>query len=431
MKWRNQLLALFCLIVFFAFGIFYFRTWVVQKPFGIILFIGAGLDSGRVAATRIYAGGPETPLTLDSLDYTALLKNYSRDSATPDQAAAATALATGVKVRNGMIGLDEDGKELENLLELARQSGRATGLVTNTLLTDATPASFYGHAASENNWEEMARELVEKADIDVVLGGGAADFLPATKGGRRSDGDDLLLELRSFGYDLVTDLEQLEAVPRWRAAKVFGVFSATELAFADEEEAPGNQPRLADMVRRSIELLQFNSGGYLLVVDAGLMRKSAQNNRGDQTLAETLELDRAISVALEYAGTKSTILVCGDVAVGGMNLNGDLPRDADADVSAARRSQVTTRLTWATGPAGPKMSQPQNGKEFGGDAETERMQGAEPTPLQSTAEPAAIYADPARNAANDMVAYGKGLGADALHGTVESTEIFELIRDNL
>ncbi|MBA2242920.1 MAG: alkaline phosphatase [Chthoniobacterales bacterium] len=393
MKWRNQLLALFCLLVFLAFGVFYFRTWVVQKPFGIILFIGEGLDSNRVATARVYAGGPDTPLTLDALPYTALLKNYSRDSATPDQAAAATALATGVKVNNGTIGVDADGRALENILDLARQSGRMTGIVTNTLLTDATAASFYAHTTAAENREDLARELVEKGEIDVVLGGGSADFLPTGKGGRRTDGEDLLLELRSSGYDVVQNLEELEAVPRWRAVKLFGVFSPAELAFADEDNARADQPRLADMVRRSIELLQFNSGGYLLVVDAGLMRKSAQENKSELTLMETVELDRAISLALEYAGTKSTIFVCGDVSIGGMT----------------------------------RMAQPQEatGLASGPDPERTFDEVAPSSPA------AAVHAQPAQNVTNDVVAFGNGLGADALHGTLESTAIFQLIRDNL
>lgn len=428
MKWRNQLLALFCLITFLAFGVFYFRTWVVQKPFGIILFIGEGLDSGRLAAARIYDSGPDTPLAIDSLGYTAFLKNYSDDFATPDHAAAATALATGIKVKNGSIGLDAEGKALENLLDLARESGRMTGLITNTLLTDATPASFYGHTTSDGNRVDLARELVEKAEIDVVLGGGAADFLPAGKGGNRTDGKDLLLELRSSGYDLVQSLEELEAVPRWRAAKLFGLFSSGALAFADEKEAEDDQPHLADMVRRSIELLQFNSGGYLLVVDAGLMRRSAEENKGERTLMETLELDRAISVALEYAGTKSTILVCGDVALGGMTLNGYPARDRDGNLPAEKNRSVTNSLTWATGPNGPKTLPP---AEFVARSEARSAQGGEAMASQAGAEPAAVYVESAENAANDVVAFGNGTGADALHGTIESTAIFQLIRDNL
>src|SRR3954468_21333591 len=94
-KWRNQLLALFCLVLFAAFGVFYFQHWVVQKPFGIVLFIGEGLTPGRLAPTRVYAGGVDVPLALDLMPHMAMVENFSNDFAAPDRAAAATALATG------------------------------------------------------------------------------------------------------------------------------------------------------------------------------------------------------------------------------------------------------------------------------------------------------------------------------------------------
>ena len=202
-KWRNQLLALFCLIVFFGFGVFYFRYWVVQKPFGIILFIGEGLGPDRLAIARIYAGGANKPLSIDSLTYAALLKNYSNDSVTSDEAAAATAMATGVKVSNGSVGIDAEGKALKNLIELARDSGRMTGLVTNASLTDATSASFYAHTSSKEDRAKLAQELVEKGKVDLVLGGGSQEFLPISKGGRRFVGRDriirIVLKQRSVG----------------------------------------------------------------------------------------------------------------------------------------------------------------------------------------------------------------------------------------
>src|SRR5437763_2041446 len=107
MKWRNQLLALFCLIAFGLGGIFYFKHWVVQKPFGIILFIGEGLAPGRLAMTRVYIGGSDRPLAFESMNHVALIKNHSKDFAAPDQAAAATAMATGTKVNNRALSVDE------------------------------------------------------------------------------------------------------------------------------------------------------------------------------------------------------------------------------------------------------------------------------------------------------------------------------------
>ena len=118
------------------------------------------------------------------MPHMALLTNYSNDFAAPDQAAAATAIATGVKVNNRLIGSDSEGKSLPNLIELARQAGRATGLVTNANITDPTAAAFYAHTADQNDQSAIARQLAESSGIDLVLGGGADDFLPESKGGQ-------------------------------------------------------------------------------------------------------------------------------------------------------------------------------------------------------------------------------------------------------
>src|SRR4029434_8745148 len=97
MKLRNQLLALFCLLVFVALGVLYFQVWVVQKHFGVIVFVSDGLTTRQLTAARLYAGGAEHRLAIEGLPYTALILNSARDVAVPDAAAAATALATGTK----------------------------------------------------------------------------------------------------------------------------------------------------------------------------------------------------------------------------------------------------------------------------------------------------------------------------------------------
>src|SRR5438552_8597579 len=120
MKWRNQLLALLCLAVFAGLGVLYFQHWVVQKPFGIILIVGEGLAPERIALTRVYLGGSDTHLALDGMPHVALVTNHSRDFAVSDQAAAASALATGVKINNRSLSVDPNGKPLTNIIELAR-----------------------------------------------------------------------------------------------------------------------------------------------------------------------------------------------------------------------------------------------------------------------------------------------------------------------
>ena len=425
MKWRNQLLALFCLILFAVFGVFYFQHWVVQKPFGIILFMGEGLEPGRLAATRIYAGGADTPLSLDSMPHVALVRNFSNDFAAPDRAAAATAIATGIKVNNKSIGADSGGIPVANLFELARRAGRATGLVTDGNITNPTVAAFYAHTSGPTGQAEIARQMADSAEIDLVLGGGAREFLPEAKDGNRIDGRDLVLEIRRKGFDLVRSKAELEAIPDWRRPKIFGVFSPGELAFADQIEARREQPSLPDMVRRAIELLQYNRAGYLLVVDAGLMRKAAEQNDGEHTLAEMVEFDRAVAVARRYAGAKSTIIACGDVAIGGLNLNG-FPFRKDRGIAIlGLNSAGEPWFSWASGPNG--------GRSYGAAKLTAHQSppDAAAAPPEIVQEPAAFYAPTALETVDDIVAFGTGPGSDSLQGSIDSTVIFRMIRDLL
>jgi alkaline phosphatase len=419
-KWRNQLLALFCLLVFAGLGILYFQHWVIRKPFGVILFIGEGLAPGRLATTRTYSGGASTRLSLDSMPHVALLTNYSKDFAAPDQGAAATAIATGVRVANGAIAIDGDKKPIPSIVELARENGRATGLVTDTKLTDPTSAAFYAHPVDANDVEKIAAEFVDGAKIDIAMGGGAAQFLPAAKGGGRQDGRDLLLDLRGNGFDIVRNRSELEAVPAWRRPKLFGAFNDAELAFVNQVEERGPQPSLSDMVRRAIQLLQYNPGGYLLVVDAGLMRKAAQENNGERTLMQTLELDRAVAVARRYAGQKSTVIVCGDVAIGGMNLNGFPFRQDSGIALLGLNSAGQPWITWATGPHGTTS--------YGAAIIPSKQPNDQP---EGQVEPAALYTKSALPTVDDVIVFGSGPGAEALQGILDSTAIFKILRSEL
>jgi alkaline phosphatase len=426
MKWRNHLLALFCLLVFAGFGILYFQHWVVQKPFGIVLFIGEGLTPHRLAATRVYLGGADARLALDSMPHFAVLTNASKDFATPDQAAAATALATGVKVKNRALSVNAEGHALLTLLDLARNRGRATGLITNAQLTDPTSAAFYAHANDSSDHEAIARTLTESSNIDLILGGGTTHLLPETKGGERHDGRDLLLELRRNGYDIVKTKAELEAIPAWRRAKLFGAFAPNDMAFATQIEERSDQPSLADMVRRAIELLQYNPGGYVLVVDGGLMRKAAQANHAERTFSEMIELDRALATARRYAGPKSTILACGDVGIGGLSLNG-FPFRKDSGIALlGLNSAGQPWLTWATGPNGVASY----GTVKNAKAENENPDQTPPSG-SSQLEPAAVLTKSALNTVEDVAAFGSGPGSDTLQGVLENTAVFRILRDKL
>jgi alkaline phosphatase len=334
------------------------------------------------------------------------MRNSSADSTVPDLAAATTAIATGTKVANGRLAVDAEDHPLTNLLELARETGRMTGLITNGRLTSSTSAAFYGHTATPNKWEDIARQLVEAGDLDLILGGGAADFLPLSQGGRRSDDADLLKIAGDNGYDLSRTLTELEEVPLWRRAKLFGLFSDAELSFAEDNDASKDQPTLADMVRRGIELLQYHRGGYLLVIDTALIRKATHDKRRDVAIAEAIELDRAVAAAVEYAGAKSAIFVCNDVA---------LPDDAVPLPSPGAESQVSGEQSTSNESITPGPSMP----------EASSVPSPSPFPL-ATPSPT-----PASTMPEDVLVFGTGLGAESVHGVIDNTTLFEILRDNL
>src|SRR6266404_1399782 len=144
--------------------------------------------------------------------------------AAADQAAAGTGIATGERVTNHTLAIKADGKPIKNIVELAREHGRAIGLVTDTKLTDPTSAAFYAHPIEPSDVDKIAAEFVDRGNIDMAMGGGAAQFLPITKAGGRQDNRDLLLELRGNGFDIVRTRTELETIPAWRRPKLFGVF---------------------------------------------------------------------------------------------------------------------------------------------------------------------------------------------------------------
>ena len=400
MKLRNQLLALFCLLIFVGIGVLYFQVWVVQKHFGVIVFVSDGMVARHLTAARLYEGGADHRLALDSFPYCAIVANSAQDFAVPDAAAAATALATGVRVNHRNVAVDPRGQTLRTLLEIAKSKGRTVGLVTNAQLTDPAPAAFYAHTADARDAGAIAAQLTDTARIDVLLGGGIRNFLPAGEKGVRKDGRDLLAEMQRKGCEMVWTKADLENAATYREAGIAGFFTPGAMAFSDEIESGSQQPSLPDMVRRAIEFLQVNGKGYLLIVDAGLVTEAAERNQGERTINETLAMDRAIATAVKYAGDESLIVAVGKHGIGGLTLNGYPLRQDHGVALLGTTASGYPSLTWATGPSGGN-------------------------------EPAAFQTASALNTAEDVIAAAKGPGAEKFHGFLDSTAIFDLLRDAL
>ena len=426
MKLRNQLLALACLLVFIAFGFVFFKKWAVQKPFGIILFVSDGLSTNSLTAARIYEQGAGNRMTVQSFPHLALLANDSNDFAVPDAAAAASAIATGVKGNNGALATDPGGKALLSILAKAREAGRATGLVTTGRLTDPASAAFYAHSPDARNTQAIALQLLTDAKLDVILGGGLADLTPESKGGKRKDGRDLWLELRAKGFNNVKTKAELENTPSFLTGPLAGIFADGNLAYSSDVQSGSQQPSLSDMVRRAIEFLQTNSGGYFLVVDAALISRAAQENNAERVLTETIDFDHAIATALDYAGDKALIMAVGMRDVGGMTLNGYPLRGDHGLAMLGTNAYGIPAITWSTGPNAKQSAKPVAMPIAAGTAQPP----PEP-PKNVKAEPAAFGAPEAIDTARDMIAVGIGPGSEPLNGFLDNTDVFRILSKGL
>ena len=410
-KFRNRFLALVCLLAFVGIGLLYYTNWVVQKPFAVIVFVADNLTASTLTAARIYGGGADSRLSIERFPVVGLVSGAAADSAVPDLAAASTAVATGRRTNHRTLGWNPEGRELTTLVDVARDRGRSVGLVADTALTDAGPAAYYARTTDCFDRHAIAVQLLESAGFDVILGGGASDFLPEHKGGGRGDGRDLTMELRQAGFDIIRTKAELESTPSWLTPRVVGLFADGNLAFADEIQQAASQPGLPDMVRQAIQLLQVNPKGYLLVVDAGLTGRAATQNEGERMLREFLQLDAAVATALAYAGQNSLILVVGRRSIGGLRMNGFPFRQDKGLAVVGTNSRGIPSLTWSTGP----------GSRF------------DPTGDEApqAAEPSAFPAPTAVEVAEDGIIVGVGPGSGDIAPFSHSTDVFGIVEKQL
>ena len=167
MKSRQTILvSVICLSAFLSAG-------RAEPPKNVIFMIGDGMGFEEVKAGGMYLYGQPGTLSFEQFPFQAEVTTSSANSSITDSAAAATAIATGQKVNNGVIGLATpgDGSELQTLLEHFQSIGRSTGLVTTTYITHATPAAFGAHESSRDNKTAIAADYLNQTRPNVLLGG--------------------------------------------------------------------------------------------------------------------------------------------------------------------------------------------------------------------------------------------------------------------
>jgi len=243
----------------------------------------------------------------------------------PDCAAFATGAGCGVKTYPGAIGgIEEDGEfvPVETIVEAASDEGLATGIVTTTRITHATPAAFAAHVPTRFMEDKIARQYVDEGIVDVLMGGGRRHFVPD----ERDDGRNLISDAKSNGYRVVETASELDGVDQ---TPVLGLFNDSHLSmYLDREYSETTQPGLVQMVEKAIELLsqQGQSDGFFLMVEAGRIDHAGHYN-DPSIIDEQLEGDRATGVCLDFARHSSTsptmVVTTADHECGGFSLGRD------------------------------------------------------------------------------------------------------------
>lgn len=434
----------------------------------VIVFVGDGMGVATVTAARIFAGqrlgqdGESHELTLDTFPHTALSRTYSADFQVPDSAATATAMMTGVKTRSGVLGLrpgavlgqcaSASGQRSDTLFELAEAHGMATGIVTTTRITHATPAATYAHTP-HRDWEndaqvaraqaggdcpDIARQLVEWQagdGFEVILGGGLANFTSTS--GARMDKRDLIDEWsRTPGRAFVRNSGELTRAVAGDSRQIMGLFAPSHMSYeGDRPKGEAGEPALPDMTRAAIRQLQKTTKGgkqgYVLLVEGGRIDHAHHEGKAGRALLETVMLDEAVKVALDMTDRADTLIIVTADHSHTLTISGYAPRNApilglagsEEGPANGKDGRPYTTLGYANGP----------GSVFAPGADPDPADGRRPdlsgidVDHPDFRQPSLVPLDSETHGGEDVAIYAFGPNDGAFSGTLEQNVIFHNI----
>ncbi|SHG82245.1 alkaline phosphatase [Streptoalloteichus hindustanus] len=364
----------------------------------VILFIGDGMGDSEITIARNYAKGAAGRLAMDALPLTGAYTTYSVTKGDPskpdyvtDSAASGSGWATGKKTYNGAISVDPQGKPVPTILELAKRNGFRTGDVTTAEVQDATPAVLGAHVvnrdckgpdetsakcavnAKENGGAGSIAEQLVQTRPDVLLGGGAKYFRQTVKAGPFA-GKTVLDQAKAADYQIVTDANSLRDAHankpvlglftdgnmdlQWTGpgAKVGGTAPTT---CQPNTTLPASQPKLADMTRKALDLLErkgrdrWTSKGFFLQVEGASIDKQDHAANPCGQIGETIGFDDAVAAGMDYAKNHPDTLVI--VTADHGHTSQIIPNDAKSPGQTATlvtHDGAPMTINYATNPAG-------------------------------------------------------------------------------
>lgn len=463
----------------------------------VVLFLGDGMGVSTVTAARILEGqlrgepGEENLLAFETLPYTALSRTYNTNQQVADSAGTITAIVAGQKTRAGVLNVTPDvergdavaakSARMPTLFDAAEARGLATGVVTTARLTHATPAACYAYSP-ERNWEadtglsesaaaadfpDIARQLVELhtsategGGLEVALGGGRANFLPAETAdpedegstGKRGDGRDLTAEwLQRDRSAYVWSGDQLAAIDAQSTDHLLGLFHPSHMQFdVDRPVDVAGEPSLAEMTLKAIEILSREERGFVLLVEGGRIDHGHHAGNAYRALTDAIAFSDAVRAAVAATDPDETLVVVTadhshTLTLGGYPTRGnpilglvvsnDERGEAKTEPELDLAGKPYTTLNYANGPGyvGATDAQPRGPKRLphfakhaeatGGRATLAADAPRDPMFLQEAAVPLLSET----HAGEDVVIYAGGPGAERFHGSLEQSAIYGLI----
>lgn len=440
----------------------------------VLFFLGDGMGITTLTAMRIYEVGESGSITIDTLPESAFVRTYSEDGQVTDSAPSMAAYMTGVKMKNEVISMSSgtnayrpdgtqyvdangnstcepgNGAAVPTLLELMKAQGYAAGVVSTTRITHATPATTYAHVCNRNGENTIAAQMVPNTasfnaalgdGIDVVLGGGLRHFLPTSvSNGRRTDNRNLVEEMKTAGYQYVTNTGELLATPN-TTGKLLGLFNTSDMNY-ELDRNPQVEPSLSEMTGKAIDVLSQHDKGFFLMVEGGRIDHALHASNAKRAIIDGIAFDNAIKLALEKMealdpGLKNTLVVVTADHDHTLVINGYAERtgkttDDNAGVLGVVKGYAN----------GPKKGQPTtdvDGNPYtilgfgnGPSRPAERIALDEATTSGNDyLQEAAIQLSSETHGGADVFLGAKGMGAGNFRGVIDNVEVFDLIKQSI
>ncbi len=318
-----------------------------QRPKNIVLISADGMGVCQWQAGMIAAKGQ---LNLGRMQSAGLVTTHPANVFCGDAPSHSTALATGFNSNKGAVSVDFEGKPIKNITEMVKEKGMSAGIVSANSLVEGSIVPFIGHAANRMALEQFTANIVD-GNIDVFIGAGSDYFTKTVQmggfgpgagqgaqgggqGGQRPGGGqggpgaggamplvdrkdqrNLIDELKTKGWQVCNSIDEVTKVKRGKLA-----------GFTGAQSVPNILQGRGDMFPRAVEtalnILQNDANGFFLLVGDMYVDRASHNGKLDLLCQETIDLDRAVGKALDFAEKdgNTLVLVIGSPEASGMSL---------------------------------------------------------------------------------------------------------------